>query len=97
MSLGRRTSRSRATPALESGEMDTVGYMAKAKAKKVTDRFVSRTTRLAYLSPEVLKRLVIRREPHALSWNDLVGATYLPWAEQTTIMFEKDTHKLRTG
>lgn len=68
--------------------MDTVGYMAKAKAKKVTDRFVSRTTRLAYLSPEVLERLVIRREPHALSWNDLVGATYLPWARQTERVFE---------
>ena len=33
----------------------------------------------------------------AVSVNELINATYLPWAEQTTIMFEKDTHKLRTG
>ena len=65
---------------LESGEMATVGDIA--KAEKVTDRFVSRTMRLAYLSPEVLERLVVNREPPAVSWNDLVGATYLPWTRQ---------------
>ena len=65
--------------------MDTVGDMA--KAERVTDRFVSRTTRLAYLSPEVLERLVVRREPPALSWNDLVGATYVPWTAQMGRVF----------
>ena len=46
---------------LEIGEMATVGDIA--KADKVTDPFVSRTMRLAYLAPEVLERLVIRLEP----------------------------------
>jgi hypothetical protein len=62
---------------LESGEMATVGDIA--KAEKVSDRFVSRTMRLAYLSPEVLERLVVRREPLAVSWKGLVRATYLAW------------------
>ena len=34
-----------------------------AKAHKVTNPFLSRTMRLAYLAPEVLERLVIKLEP----------------------------------
>lgn len=66
---------------LESGEMTTVGDIA--KAEQVTDRFVSRTVRLAYLSAEVLERLVVMRQPPAVSWDDLVRTSYLPWTEQT--------------
>jgi hypothetical protein len=66
---------------LESGELATVSDIA--KAEKFTDRFISRTMRLAYLSPEVLERLVIMRQPTAVSWNDLVRTSYLPWAGQT--------------
>ena len=71
---------------LESGEVATVGDIA--KAEKVTDRFISRTMRLAYLAPEVLERLVVRREPPEVSWNNLVRATYLPWARQAEGVFE---------
>ncbi len=70
---------------LESGEATTVHDIA--QAVKVTDRFVSRTIRLAYLSPDVLERLVVKREPPALSWNDLVGATYVPWTAQMERVF----------
>jgi hypothetical protein len=38
--------------------------------------------RLAYLSPEALEHLVIRRVPSALSLNDLVAVADLPWADQ---------------
>lgn len=65
---------------LESGEMTTVGDIA--KAERVTDRFVSRTLRLAYLSAEVLERLVVMRQPPNVSWNDLVRTSYLPWTGQ---------------
>lgn len=65
---------------LESGEAATVGDIA--KAEELTDRFISRTMQLAYLSPEVLERMLIERERPAVSWNDLVDATRLPWAEQ---------------
>jgi hypothetical protein len=70
---------------LESGEAATVGDIA--RAEKVTDRFVSRTMRLAYLSPEVLERLVVRREPPAISLAELIDATYLPWERQTERVF----------
>ncbi|CDP51749.1 hypothetical protein [Devosia sp. DBB001] len=43
--------------------------------------------RLAYLSPEVLEHLVIRRLPPALSLNDLVAVAERPWAEQTAVVF----------
>ena len=66
---------------LESGEAATVSDIA--KSENVTDRFVSRTMRLAYLSPEVLDRLLVGREPPAESSHSLVEASYLPWKEQT--------------
>jgi hypothetical protein len=70
---------------LETGEAATAGDIA--RAEKVTDRFVSRTMRLAYLSPDVLERLVIRREPPAISVLELIEATYLPWARQAERAF----------
>lgn len=70
---------------LENGEMATVGDIA--KAGKVSDRFVSRTMRLAYLAPEVLERLVVEREPPSVSVNDTIEATYLSWTEQLAPVF----------
>jgi hypothetical protein len=70
---------------LESGEVATVGDLAKLEG--VTDRFISRTMRLAYLSPEVIRLLLIERQPAAVSWNDLVGATYEPWKIQSGLAF----------
>lgn len=70
---------------LESGELTTAGDLAKLEG--VTERFVSRTVRLAYLSPEVLERLVVRREPPAVTWNDLVKAASSAWSNQEEPMF----------
>jgi len=70
---------------LESGEAATAGDIA--KAEKVTDRFVSRTMRLAYLSPDVLERLVLQREPPGTSVAELIDATYLTWAQQELSVF----------
>lgn len=70
---------------LESGEAATVGDIA--KAEKVTDRFVSRTMRLAYLSSDLLERLVVRSEPPAISLVEIIDATYLPWERQTEQVF----------
>jgi len=44
--------------------------------------------RLAYLSPEVLEHLVIRRVPPALSLNDLVAVADQPWEEQLDMVFD---------
>ena len=74
---------------LDSGEVSTVNEIA--TAEKVTDRFVSRVMRLAYLSPDVLERLLLQREPPAVSVNELINATYLPWAEQMGRVFEPNS------
>ena len=65
--------------------MPTVGEIA--KAEEATDRFISRMMRLAYLSPDVLERLVVRREPPAISLVELIDTTYLPWARQMDRVF----------
>ncbi|NJL73494.1 MAG: hypothetical protein HC888_19195 [Candidatus Competibacteraceae bacterium] len=38
--------------------------------------------RLAWLSPEVLERVVIRRMPPAIALRDLITVADRPWAEQ---------------
>jgi hypothetical protein len=75
------------------GEMATVGDIAKIEG--VTDRFVSRTMRLAYLSPDVLERLVVGREPPSESVNQLIEATNLPWTEGTGRVFDTIFSNLR--
>lgn len=71
---------------LERGEASTIADIA--AADNVSDRFVSRMMRLAYLAPEVLEKLLIHRIPPALSLNDLMAVADLPWAEQMEGMFE---------
>jgi hypothetical protein len=70
---------------LEAGEAATIHEIAKAEG--FTDRFVSRMVRLAYLSPDVLERLVISRDPPSVSVKELIEVTYLPWAEQMVRVF----------
>ena len=70
---------------LESGE--TVQDLA--RAENVTITFISRMTRLAYLSPDVLERLVVWRQPPAVSLKTLMDVSYLPWAEQMGRVFDE--------
>ncbi|WP_395819294.1 hypothetical protein [Devosia sp.] len=72
---------------LEVGAASTIQDIA--ATEKVSDRFVGRMLRLAYLNPDVLEHLVIRRVPPALSLNDLVSVTDRPWAEQMRIVFDR--------
>lgn len=71
---------------LETGAATTIQDIA--ASEKVSDRFVSRMMRLAYLSPKVLDQLVIRRVPPALSLNDLAAVADQPWAEQLGMVFD---------
>ena len=71
---------------LETGAASTIQDIA--AAEKVSDRFVSRMMRLAFLSPEVLEHLIITRVPPALSLNDLMAVAELPWFEQAKRVFE---------
>ena len=70
---------------IETGEVATIRDIA--VAEKVSERFVSRTMRLAYLSPDVLERLVAHRRPCAVSIEALAKAATLPWAEQVDAVF----------
>ena len=70
---------------LETGTASTIQDIA--AAEKLSDRFVSHRMRLAYLAPEVLERLVTHRVPTALSLNDLIAATRLPWPKQAKVVF----------
>lgn len=72
---------------LEAGEVATIHDLAKAEG--FTDRFVSRMVRLAYLSPDVLERLVVSRDPPSVSVSELIEATYLPWSEQVAVVFTR--------
>ena len=72
---------------LESGEAATIRDIA--KAENISDRFVSRIIRLAYLSPEVLERLLIWRELPSVTVKEMAKAASLPWAEQTKFVFDE--------
>jgi hypothetical protein len=71
---------------IEIGEVATIHDLA--VAEKVSERFVSRTMRLAYLSPIVLERLVAHRRPCLLSIKDLITVAERPWWEQEALVFE---------
>ena len=71
---------------LERGDVTTIADLARAEG--ISDRYVSRVIRLAWLSPSVLERLVLRREPTVLSIFDLCGVAELPWAEQPEKVFD---------
>lgn len=70
---------------LERGETSTIQDIA--TAEKVTDRFVSRMVRLAYLAPDVLEKLLIHRIPPALSLNDLMAVADQAWEKQMEAVF----------
>jgi hypothetical protein len=72
---------------LESGDASTILDIAQAKG--VTDRFVSRMIRLAWLSPALLARLVLERCPPAVSIKDMIAAAELPWGEQEMVVSDQ--------
>jgi len=44
--------------------------------------------RLAYLSPDVLERLLLWREAPSATLLQIIEVTYLPWAEQMGRVFD---------
>jgi hypothetical protein len=70
---------------LEAGEASTI--LDLAQGEEVSDRYISRMIRLAYLAPSVLERLVVERCPPGVSIKDLAAATDLPWTEQERAVF----------
>ena len=65
---------------MEVGEFATIQELAEAVG--LAERHVSRQLRLAYLAPDVLKRLTCGREASAVSLYDLCFLTGEAWGEQ---------------
>jgi len=70
---------------LEEGEASTLQDIA--GKERVSERFIGRMIRLAYLAPEVLEALVVKRRPPAISINEMVELAKLPWGEQMGLVF----------
>jgi hypothetical protein len=70
---------------LEEGEACTLQDIAGREG--VSERFIGRMIRLAYLAPEVLEALVVKRRPPAISINEMIGVAKLPWGEQMGRVF----------
>lgn len=70
---------------LESGAAATIQDIATAEG--VSDRYVGRMLRLAYLAPTVLDKLLIKRTPPAVSVKAVAAAAELPWVEQDAAVF----------
>jgi len=65
---------------LESGVVATIQDIA--QAEDISDRYVGRMLRLAYLAPAVLEKILIARMSPAVSLKDMTAAAELPWVEQ---------------
>lgn len=70
---------------LENGAATTIKDIAEAEG--ISDRYVGRMLRLAYLAPNVLEKLLVGRVPPAASIKDMAAAAELPWAEQEAVVF----------
>jgi hypothetical protein len=64
---------------LEEGEASTLQDIAGKEG--VSERFIGRMIRLAYLAPGVLEALVVKRRPPAISINEMVEVAKLAWGE----------------
>jgi hypothetical protein len=69
---------------MDAGEFATIQELAEAVG--LAERHVSRQLRLAYLSPEVLKRLTCGRELSAVSLYDLCFVASEAWGEQVAVV-----------
>lgn len=72
---------------MEAGEFATIQELAEAVG--LAERHVSRQLRLAYLAPEVLKRLTCGREASAVSVYDLCFLAGEAWEHQFGRTFEE--------
>ncbi len=70
---------------MDAGEFATIQELAEAVG--LAERHVSRQLRLAYLAPEVLKRLMLRREVSAGTVMQLSECAGLRWQEQAGVVF----------
>ena len=70
---------------LDAGKAST--NLDLAHAEDVSDRYIGRMIKLAYLAPAVLEKLLLQRCPLAVSVKDLTAIADLPWADQVAAAF----------
>ena len=70
---------------LETGAVGTISDIA--QAEDISDRYVGRMLRLAYLAPAVLEKILIARVSPAVSLKHMATIADLPWAEQEAEVF----------
>ena len=70
---------------MDAGEFATIQELAEAVG--LAERHVSRQLRLAYLAPEVLKRLACGRETIAVTVVELNECAAMPWLDQAGVVF----------
>jgi len=70
---------------LDQGHAGTIHDIA--HAERLSDSYVARYLRLAYLSPEVLEAIILQRRPAAVRLVDLVKIATQPWVEQIAAVF----------
>lgn len=75
---------------MDAGEFSTIQELAEAVG--LAERHVSRQLRLAYLAPEVLRRLTSRREPSAVSLYDMCFLAGEAWGEQLAVVLGFPNH-----
>jgi len=73
---------------LESGAVGTISDIA--QAEDISDRYVGRMLRLAYLAPAVLEKILIARVSPAVSLKDMLTAADMPWGRQAGAVFDRD-------
>ena len=73
---------------LESGAVGTISDIA--QAEDISDRYVGRMLRLAYLAPAVLEKILIERVSPAVSLKDMSTAADMPWGRQAEAVFDRD-------
>jgi len=76
-----------------AGEFATIQELAEAVG--LAERHVSRQLRLAYLSPEVLKRLTCGREASSVSLYDLCFVAWEAWGEQVAVVLGRTSDAVK--
>jgi hypothetical protein len=71
---------------LEIGEVNTVSDLAATES--LSDRFVSRQIRIAYLAPAVIERMMVKQEIPAVKIANLINIAAKPWREQECAVFD---------
>lgn len=70
---------------LESGAAATIQDIAETEG--ISDRYIGRMLRLAYLAPTVLDKLLVGRVSPAVSIKDMAAVAELAWTAQEKAVF----------